>query len=146
MDITTEEDRTFRLSLLTGIAGISVPLAHVLSIYIYESGGNLAIWLTTLSLLLSSLVYIIFFVKDSRGRGSRVPSKKVDPIKTISDKEKKLVLNELESTSQNKHECATIIRNLLECFVVTFKPREGHRRAVVLILMSAMCLILLSGC
>ena len=140
VDITTEEDRTYRLSLFTGIAGISIPIAHIVSIYILEGGGKMAVFGTTLGLLTSSLLHTVFFVTESRQRSPS--AKKIEPIKTLSTKEKNV--NELGN--RNKNEYAVIARKLLNCFVVTFKPREGHKRAIVLILMTTMCLNLLSGC
>ena len=140
--------------MISSSVGISVPFAHIISIYIYESGGNLAIWLTTLSLYSLALIYIIFFVKDSRGkrslpRSSSASMERVESIKTISEIEKKIVSNQSvknESAGKEKNECTALVRNLFECFVVTFKKREGHQQAVVLILIAAMCLTLLSGC
>ena len=122
-------------------SGFSVPIAHIVSIYILKGGGVMAVFGTTLGLLTSSLLYTIFFVTESRKRSP--PSKKIEPKKTLSDKENNIV-NEFDVG--NKNECAAIARKLFDCFVVTFKPREGHKRAIVLILMSTMCLNLLSGC
>ena len=97
VDITTEKDRTFRLSLLAGIIGISVPIAHFSSIYIYQA-GNIAVWGTALGLFTLALLYMTFFVKDSRGKEARL----LQPVKAMPENKTKLANKEIESYNKPK--------------------------------------------
>ena len=142
VDITRNSDRTFRLSLLAGIIGVSVPIAHFSSIYIYQA-GNMAVFWTTLALLTSALGYAIFFVKESL---PPIPKNEAEFVKTFPDKNSKLVIEDYIEKDEPQVDCVAILKNLMQCFVVTFKPREGYKRACILILMTTMCLTLLTGC
>ncbi len=135
IDITTNEARTWRLSLLGGMVGISVPIANLISGYIYATGGNIAIWGTALCLYAVALIYLIFGFPDSRG------SKSVDKIASVlkksydkdTDKKKRLVIA--------KENCMYVFKNLYRCFAETFKRREGHKRACISILITMTCLL-----
>lgn len=137
VDITSEETRTFRLSIVAGITGLAMPIAQFISVPIYKNGGYLAIWLTALSLQTVALIYLIFFVTDSRGKWTRKHSDDesiVEKIVTVKEKE-----HETKS-----HGCTTVLKNLWKCFVITFQRREGFKRASISFLLACISLIFFS--
>ena len=103
----------------------------------------MAVWGTTLILHTLALLYMTFFVRDTRGKEARL----LTPAKVMPEKDNSKLAQEIVTSYESpKNSCIIILKNLLQCFVVTFKPREGFKRACILILMAAMCLTLLSGC
>ncbi len=129
------EARTWRLSLLGGIIGISVPIGNLISAYIYASGGNIAIWGTALALYTVAFLYIIFFLEDSCGTSSIVKSTDAQIIEKLYGK-----LENMRLLAMVKESCASILNNLIRCFTETFKRRPGYKRACLSILMASMCL------
>ena len=125
-DITTSESRTSRLSMLYGSLMISFPAANFASIYIYTYGGYLAVFGTSFGLGLLTLLYIIFFITDSRGQGARHHVN----INTSTE--------ELEEPSPPAN-CSSVVSNLWECFYVTFQPRNDYKRACIIVLLMSMC-------
>lgn len=87
-DITTEKKRTYRYSVYIGVLMASMPVATYVSVPIYNHGGKWAVWWATVgyidqikihnnllnkfsinySLTAVSIVYMHFFVKESRGK------------------------------------------------------------------------------
>ena len=115
---------------------VSYPVANFISIYIYSYGGFYAIWGTSLGLGVIALCYIILFIKDSRGHGSEENQvENIDsPIVDYSQQSQEL------STSGTKCCCCgPVVSNLLECFTVIFKPRDGYKTACLLILLTSVC-------
>lgn len=94
------------MSVFGGISMAAGPIGNFVSGYIYKYGGYWAILSTSLGLVVFSLAYFIFFVRESRPRqeGSRF-------------------------------EVSTIIRNVWKCFKVTFKPRVERKRICLLLIM-----------
>lgn len=132
IDITSSQSRTWRLSLLGGMIGISVPIANLLSGYIYDSGGNMAIWATALALYLCAFIYILFGFKDSRGRES------IEIIKPIFEKTlKEQPISKLDAI---KNSIVGVFKNLIGSFIETFKRREGFKRACISLLIAITCL------
>ena len=141
IDITTIESRTWRLSFLGGIIGIAVPLANLLSGYIYANGGNLAIWGTALALYAIAFLYTIFMVTDSRGPKSlEVTELTVE--KSLVEQQLNLTQKKLVSA---KETCMSVFKNIVVVFTETFKKREGYKRACISILIVIMCLSILAN-
>ena len=111
--------------MLYGSLMISFPAANFASIYIYTYGGYLAVFGTSFGLGLLTLLYIIFFITDSRGKDLNHGN-----INTSAEE-----LVEVPPAS-----CGSIFSNLWECFYVTFQPRNGYKRACIIILLMSMCL------
>ncbi|EFX69296.1 hypothetical protein DAPPUDRAFT_329199 [Daphnia pulex] len=141
IDITTTEARTWRLSLLGGIVGISVPIGNLISAYIYASGGNIAIWGTALALYTVAFLYIIFFLEDSCGTSSIVESTDTQ----IIEKLKYGKLENMRLLPRVKESCVGILNNLILCFTETFKRRPGYKRACLSILMASMCILIFAN-
>lgn len=135
-DITCTNSRTSRISILYGCLAASYPTANFISIYLYSYGGYIGIWATSLSLGVINLLYIIFFIKDSRGRESM----KLEETETFSS---------INPDDQEGNEtvasicgCSTVALNLWECFAITFQPRNGYKRACLSILLASMCVFI----
>lgn len=135
-DITTSHTRTSRISILYGCMAISFPVANFVSIYIYTYGGFFAIWGTSLGLGVTTLCYIIFFIKDSRGRESAENQigNTYSPVVDHSQESE-----EFSNSGTIGCRCDSVAFNLWECFAVTFQPRNGYKRACLSILLAAMC-------
>lgn len=132
-DITTSESRTSRISFLYGSIAISFPFANFVSIYIYTYGGYYAIWGTSFGLGALTLLYIAFFITDSRGPNSLNASE-------VNREENEL----LSENSSPNFSCLKIITNLWECFEVTFQKRLGYKRSCLCLLMFSMTIYVLA--
>lgn len=128
------------MGLNAGIMGIAVPIANLISGYIYASGGYLAIWITALGLYACAFLYVLFGFKDTRGK------------KALNDYviyEKKLIDKEnIESTQTCgvlKRICMDILKNLWSSFYETLKERQGYKRARIWILMIIICFLFFSN-
>lgn len=135
-DITNTQSRTSRLSIMYGSMTISYPIASFVSIYIYTYGGYFAIWGTSLGLGTIALLYIIFWIKDSRGLESedeQVESSYSPSVNFGQDDEQLVALRTARC------HCGSVALNLWECFTVTFQPRNGYKRACLSILLASMC-------
>ncbi len=145
VDVTNKENRTWRLALLAGINGVSIPLAHLAGSYIYEYGGSWAAWGTSLILMSLALLYVIFFVKESvRWTINKIdPEEIVDPSKKPAEKSMmKVVEDELRNGKKESiyKEFVNVLNNAWYCFVVTFKKREGYKRACICFLLATILL------
>lgn len=109
---------------------ISYPTASFISIYIYSYGGYYAIWGTSLGVGLITLLYIIFVIKDSRGRESE----------ELQNDAALSVNFDAEDPENSQFNFFFVVSNLWECFAVTFQPRNGYKRACLAILLGSMCL------
>jgi len=101
----------------------AVPIAYLLGSYIYEYGGPLASWGTSVALTSIAIVYTIFFVKES------AITQKTKPIEPVFKN------NHL--TMRDNKDCATVFENLWICFTVTLKKRPGYERACICLLLTA---------
>lgn len=131
MDITTEEKRTLRLAVVAGFIAMAVPITQLIRIPIYDGGGYLAIWLTALGLYILALVYVIFFLDDSRGQQTQNESGVIrarDPGEMSG------------SPLEEAFDCLAIKRNMWQSFAITFQPRQGHKRAIILLLIACLAL------
>lgn len=132
IDITSSESRTWRLSLLGGMIGISVPIANLLSGYIYDSGGNMAIWGTALAIYVCAFIYILFGFRDSRGRES------IEIVKPIF--EKTIEEQKISTLKVIINTVVGVFKNLARSFSETFKRREGFKRACISLLIAMTCI------
>ena len=141
IDITTEETRTWRMGLNSGIIAVAVATANLASSYIYASGGNIAIWITTLSLYACAFIYVLFGFQDSRG------------LKTVTDSvayETNLEKNKDKAESVRscdvvKRICMDILKNLWSSFHETFKKRQGYKRGCIWILITITLILYFSN-
>ena len=129
MDITSEKSRTTRLSVVAGMIGFAIPVSQFISVPIYEAGGYLAIWMTSLGIYALSTFYLIFFVTDSRGKWAP----KLSPAAV-----------EKSTESQDEFDFVSVIKNLWQCFTATFRRRDGYKRAMISFLMVCLSLHLFS--
>jgi len=129
IDVTNEENRTWRLALLGGILGVSAPLSFFLGSYIYQYGGPWASWGTSVGLASWTVIYTFFFLEES----ATSDDNKVSPMGPIFKEE---VVDE-SSLTKYKKECSTIMENMWLCFSVTFKRRQGYVRACICLLLAA---------
>lgn len=122
------------MSFLSGTVVLSMPIGSIISRYIYEYGGHLAIWCTTLICYISAILWVIFLIKDSHGKGSNLHNEE----KREDEKNKEGSRNEQEEG------CLSILKNLWKCFAVTFKSRPGNKRACLAIVISMRCISIVS--
>ncbi len=137
-DITSESTRTSRISFLVGTYALSTPIGSFTSRYILQYGGHTAIWCSTLSCYVFGLLWIIFYIQDSRGKGSKLGGRTIEP-----GKNRTVVQSEITNESEG---IFAILKNLKHCFVVTLKPRTGFKRACLVIILAAKCIAMLSDC
>ena len=114
VDITTEDVRTFRISVFTGITLLARPIGHLSSSYIFLYGGHLAIWCASAICSLLSLLYIISFVTDSRRANTPRTTLSADACDCHATDVIRLCTNCIIALK-------TIWRNFQSCFVVTFR-------------------------
>lgn len=136
-DITTTQSRTSRISIMYGSMAISYPIASFISIYIYTYGGYFAIWGTSMGLGVITLLYVICFIKDSRGSESeeeQVENSYSPSVNFGQDDEQLVGFRTVQCR------CGSVALNLWECFTVTFQPRNGYKRACLSILLASMCM------
>jgi hypothetical protein len=91
-----------------------------------------------LGLGVTTLYYIIFFIKDSRGRESAENQigNTYSPVVDYSQESE-----EFSNSGTIGCRCDSVAFNLWECFAVTFQPRNGYKRACLSILLAAMCVL-----
>lgn len=117
-DITSSKSRTARISFLSGMTILAMPIGSFMSRFVLEYGGHLAIWGTSLGCFTLSLLWIIFFVQDSRGKGSNLE-----------------IASGCERKKMEGNAAAVVLKNLLHCFAVTFKARPGNKRSCLTIIL-----------
>ncbi|KAL7648151.1 UNVERIFIED_CONTAM: hypothetical protein RMT77_000053 [Armadillidium vulgare] len=66
-DVTSESSRTSRVGLANSIYFLGGPIGTFMGKYIYEYGGYAAIFSTSLTLTTITLLYILFYIKESHG-------------------------------------------------------------------------------
>ena len=115
-DITSEETRTARMSVLSGTLLLAWTVASLTSKYILEYGGHLGIFCSTLGLFFISTLWIGFFLPDSR-------RSKADNLIETKD---------------------SVLKQFSRSFSVTFKPRTGYKRACLAILLGMRCISIFS--
>jgi hypothetical protein len=107
----------------------------LISGYIYASGGNIAIWGTSLALYCVAFFYILFGITDSI---VRTADEKIFE-KTQHNKQ------QIKRLEMAKESCMNIFKNFIRCFTETFKRRTGYKRACISILIASMCLALFAN-
>ena len=112
---------------------VSFPTANFISIYIYSYGGYFAIWGTSLALGALTLLYIVFFIQDSRG------IEREDQIDTSSSTNFGQENEDFPDVAVVQCSLSSVAINLWECFAVTFQARNGYKRACLSILLASMC-------
>lgn len=122
IDITTEETRTSRISIFSGIVLTIAPFGNFIAGYLFEYGGHLICYGVSFGCLVLSLLYLSLFVVESRI--------KLPLFEEIADKSK-------DETCKNR--LLLIWTNLVSCFAVTFQKRTGFKRASIAILIVIMC-------
>ena len=116
------------MSLLTGMWPLAMPIGSLASKFILEQGGHLGVFCSTLGLYSVAILYVVFFIKDSRGKGS--------------DNHK----HESADTKTADEESLSVLKHLYRAFSVTFKPRTGYKRACLAILLGMRCISIFSDC
>ena len=122
IDITTEETRTSRISIFSGIVLTMAPIGNFIAGYLFEYGGHLTCYGVSFICFVLSVLYISLFVVDSRT--------------------KLLLPEEIAEKSKNEARSNIFISvwtHLVSCFSVTFKKRTGFKRACITLLILIMC-------
>lgn len=160
VDITTEQSRTYRMAFLAGLTTLAVPLANLLSVFIYNNGGYIAVWGTVLGIFVINILYVIFFVPETRGKRAKEQIVLAGPTNVVKpfpdqgedgtlhkDAEANLTkeLVAIGELARPKPSCSSVFKNLWKCFTVTFRPRAGYQRACVCLLLAGLCVNLFSG-
>lgn len=154
--MTNEENRTLRLAILTGTIIIAIPLANFLSAFLYNFGGYLAVWCTSLGFALLALYYVFVFITDSKGpnREKRVGPfiKRVlfdrNKVAFVEDDDDQVQVEKQADQQQHLNTRFSLfseLKNLWKCFTVTFRARIGRERACLCLLLLAMCVMLFSN-
>ena len=123
------------MSLLAGTTGIAVPIANLISGYIYVSGGYLTIWITSLWLYACAILNILIGFRETR------------PL-TI---DKNIVANGKERSEKKieickhwvflKNTCKDIMKNLSSSFRETLRKRQGNKRACIWLIVITICIL-----
>ena len=123
------------MSLLAGTTGIAIPIANLISGYIYASGGYLAIWITALGLYACAILNVLAGVRETRA----------------SKMNKEIFINETERTTKKveifqdwvfiKNICKDITKYLLSSFRETLRKRQGYKRACIWLLVITTCIL-----
>lgn len=138
VDVTSEETRTVRLAIIAGVIAVAVQISsQLISPVIYNLGGYLAIWLVALGFYALSLIYLFFFVPESRGKSADNRFARLIVIKSNSAKEVEQAIR--ESLSE-KNKCGALLNNLWQWSAITFKQRKGY--GCILIFSLIICLFL----
>ncbi|XP_059350610.1 proton-coupled folate transporter-like [Daphnia carinata] len=142
VDVTTEESRTLRLAIMAGVVAIAVQISsQLISAVVYNLGGYLAIWLSALGFYTLSLIYLFFFVRDSRGQPAKNRFARLIVIKSTSAKEAEQSIRESLSEKCN---CGVILKNVRHWPVIVFNLRKGYERILIFCLMICFFLNLFS--
>ena len=114
-DITTTEDRTFRIGIITLILTLFNSVVQLLTGYLYQGIGFYGVYSIVAVLYFAGIIYCVFVVKESR-------------------KPKPLPKNYVKDFFDPTH--------VVETCSVAFKKREGRQRfkiILVLLLTVTMC-------
>jgi len=126
-DVTSIRSRTTRIGLLDIFLFAGIPAGTFTSAYIYKYLGYYGIFVTTLTIQILSILYILVKIKDTRGPSSNYnyPQSEMNLIPTNTFRRYISVLD---------------FHQLVNVFRVTFKRREHNFRRVILILIFLMLL------
>ena len=145
MDVTDESNRTYRLSLLSGIILLAVPISYLIGGSLFKYGGYMAVWGTALGVLVVDILYTIFYLSDTCGRKAKKRIGPVDTAQLAQLSKKSLVLDSGENGGSEmvkeslKARVLSVLKNLPRCFSVTFRRRAGYRRACITLLLASLC-------
>jgi hypothetical protein len=124
------------LYLCKVVSFVSTMSCLIVIIFIcYQSGGNIAIWGTSLALYCVAFFYILFGITDSVVRTT-------DERNFEKTQHTKPKIGRLKMAKEN---CTVIFKNLIRCFTETFKRRTGYKRACISTLIASMCLNLFAN-
>ena len=143
IDVTNEENRTWRLAFLAGVNGISLPLAHLASSYIYEYGGSWAAWGTSLIIMGLALLYVIFLLEETVNLSNIGTNNKINPVDRIKKQAFENVADNESLNVDERNNCkelVNVLNNAWYCFVVTFRKHEGYKRACTCLLLATILL------
>lgn len=80
-----------------------------------------------------TLLYIIFFVTDSRGPEEL--NKRINSSTHIND----------DDPPPSSCSIIQVLKNLNECFAVTFQERNGYKRVCLTLLLASVCIYIFQG-
>lgn len=110
-----------------GCMAVAYPFGNFVSIYIYTYGGSIAIWTTCLAIGVLTIVYILCFITDSRGREEeQLMDCQNDTSSSCAEPE------------EGRSACLSAVTNLWESITVTFQARDGYKRARLVLLLASM--------
>ncbi|KAJ8732266.1 hypothetical protein PYW08_014996 [Mythimna loreyi] len=121
-DITNDEDRTFRMGLVTTCSYIGYPIGSALSGVLFAWMGYYGVFAVALAFHLFNLIYGYTYLKEPRQRAE----KKIE----IKKHEKKCFLREFFDVSL-----------VSDTFMVAFRKGPGNRRLLICLLLIVMCVI-----
>ncbi|CAL4063958.1 unnamed protein product, partial [Meganyctiphanes norvegica] len=155
-DVTSEDTRTSRIGLANSIWFLGGPMGTLMGKFIFDAGGYKGVFGTSVVMHIVAIVYIIFYLPESHGPFSnKERMKKIIPSKpslrireSIAwiygiDKKKNKGSTRNKTSGEIHREDITLRmmvsdffnpRRLMESVKSTFRPREGHIRMYVLLL------------
>jgi len=148
VDITTKESRTLRLVILAGILASTSPIANFLAIYLFKYTSYMSVCLIALGVLTLAFIYAFLFITSSKGPNYEA---RVGPLIERIINNTQVVIVEYtmpkcgQKNNQRSNLCASFLKELCKCFSITFRPRMGHQRVCVFLLLIILCLTLFSN-
>ncbi|XP_064092201.1 probable peptidoglycan muropeptide transporter SLC46 [Macrobrachium nipponense] len=146
-DVTSEESRTSRVGLANSIWFLGGPAGTLLGTYIYNQGGYVPLFATSLVFSLIAVIYIIVILPESHGPFAKKTGSESSQKTVLSMRDSIAVVYGLESNaskaanqSQQEITVRTMIkdffnpRRILDSFKSTLRKREGNTRALILLL------------
>lgn len=147
-DVSSEESRTSRVGLANSIWFLGGPAGTLLGTYIYNKGGYLPLFATSLTFSVLAVIYIIIFLPESHGPFAKKKNLEISSQKaTLAMQDSVAAVYGLEIKSSKDLSLplqdvtlATMIkdffnpRRILDSFKSTLRKREGNTRALILLL------------
>lgn len=118
-DVTTDEKRTKRIAILSGVSFLGLPIGILCGSYMFEYGGFVAVYSTATAIMVMASIYTAVRIKETRGDGKINKGFFRDMIR---------------------------ITNVKDSFYAVFKKREGSRRRHIFICLSSLGLVSLAFC
>lgn len=128
-DITTNENRTMRISIVDLVAYGAMVTGFLASGYVFQVSGYLGVFWGVLVIQIFSLVYIILFIKESCGPNTISCS-------PVSENRRNPSISRQSSMARyiSLFDCSQVA----DMFKVTFKTRDFNIRRIILALLAVL--------
>ncbi|XP_050443435.1 proton-coupled folate transporter-like [Adelges cooleyi] len=128
-DISTIENRTFRVGMVSLFASVSVPVGAALSGILYKQLGFYGVYNITLALYLFTFVYGILVIKEEK----QIVKKENDGVSTQIHGKKSYLLKIYEFFD---------LKHIQDAFYTTFKAEKNNRRLKISLIMLVIVFVL----